>query len=386
MPVSAEALSIDQLNLANFRNYERLRLEIGRRHVVLTGANGAGKTNLLEAVSLLAPGRGLRQAAFDGLVRRGTDAGWSISAEVDAGGLVVSLATSYIFTGEGGERAHARSRRVAVDGIPQKGSGGLGRHVRILWVTPSMDRIFSGPPADRRRFFDRLVTAIDPAHAGRVSAFDRLLRERRRLLMSDGDRVWLDSVEHRLAEEGVALAAGRISALDTLRGHIRREGENGAFPWVSLTLVGEFEERLAATPAVQVEDEYRKILLDSRPLDRTTGRTLRGPHRSDLGVMHGPKGISAGICSTGEQKALLIGIIMAQARAVASTHAGGAPVLLFDEGLAHLDTERRLGLFAEIAALGAQSWFSGTDQVLFHGFDDDRLRLVIADGAATPIG
>jgi DNA replication and repair protein RecF len=381
VPVSAEALSIDQLSLANFRNYARLRLEVGRRHVVLTGANGAGKTNLLEAVSLLAPGRGLRGVAFDAVQRRGSDGGWSISAEVDAGGLVVSLSTSYMSTGE-----NPMSRRVAVDGIPQRGSAGLGRHMRILWLTPTMDRLFSGPPADRRRFLDRLVTAIDPAHAGRVSAFDRLLRERRRLLQSDGDRVWLDSVEHRLAEEGVALAAGRISALDALRGHIRREPEGGTFPWVSLNLVGEFEERLAATPAVQVEDEYRKILLDSRPLDRTTGRTLRGPHRSDMGVTHGPKGIPAGICSTGEQKALLIGIILAQARAVASAHAGGAPVLLFDEGLAHLDTERRLGLFGEIAALGAQSWFSGTDQLLFHGFDDDRLRLVIADGAATPIG
>jgi len=383
VPVSAQALSILSLSLSNFRNYARLRLEVGRRAVVVSGSNGAGKTNLLEAISLLAPGRGLRSVPFETLTRRGAGPGWSVGAEISDGDLAVSLAASYMSEGEPTGR---RTRRITVDGLPERGSAALGRHMRVLWLTPSMDRIFSGPAGDRRRFFDRLVAAIDPPHTGRVLAFEKLMKERRKLLERDGDRTWLSGLEHRMAEEAVALAAGRNSALDTLRGHVHQEVVSHSFPWVNLALAGELEERLVTTPAVQVEDEYRRMLFDSRPLDRTTGRTLRGPHRSDVAVMHGPKATPAGLCSTGEQKALLISIILAQAKAVASVQRGRTPVLLFDEGLAHLDAERRAGLFEEVAMLGAQSWFTGTDQDLFGGLDGDRLRLSIEDGRATPIG
>jgi DNA replication and repair protein RecF len=381
---TTDGLAIRRLTLKNFRNYADLRLDIDAPAIVLTGANGAGKTNLLEAISMLVPGRGLRGAAFDELIRHGCT-GWAVAAGVVSVGGRVSLGTA--FGAEvAGEKPAGGARQVVIDGAGQKGPGPLTRFMRILWLTPPMDRIFSGPRGDRRRFFDRLAVAVDADHAARLTRFEKLMRERNRLLASEnGDPGWLASLEHRMAEEAVALVAGRLFALDALEGFAGRPAKS-TFPWVKLALEGEIEGDLKHLPAVQVEDRYRRMLHDSRKLDRAAGRTLSGPHRSDLRVMHGPKGIEAGICSTGEQKAMLIGIVLALARAMKNTLGGMLPILLLDEAVAHLDAERRTGLFRELRDIGAQCWLTGTDRALFDGMDPHAAYYAVSDGALAPIG
>lgn len=356
--------AITRLTLTGFRNYEALRLTCAAPVVALTGANGAGKTNLLEAISLLAPGRGLRGAAFEELARKGGPAAWAIAADLETGDGTVALGTGWSGQNDGPE---GQGRLVVIDGHVQKGSGTIGNHLRQLWLTPAMDRLFAGPAGDRRRFMDRLVAAFDPEHAARAAVFEKLMRERNLLLSETRpDATWLASLEAHMAEAAVAIAAARLTALDALQRHIDEGRRTSAFPWGRLAVDGEMEALLATTPALRVEDEYRKILCDSRRLDAAAGRTLRGPHRSDLSVLHGPKDMPAGLCSTGEQKALLIGLILAQARAV-RTASRMAPVILLDEVAAHLDRARRSDLFAALAALGCQAWMTGTDVELFEG-------------------
>ena len=381
---STDVLAIRRLTLKNFRNYSDLRLDIDARAIVLTGANGAGKTNLLEAVSMLVPGRGLRGAALDELIRHGCD-DWAVAAEVLSFAGDVTLGTA--FRNKAAEEKPANAvRQVVIDGAVQKSPGFLARYMRLLWVTPPMDRLFSGPRGDRRRFFDRLAVAVDADHASRLARFDKLIRERNRLLANaNSDLGWLASLEHRMAEEAVALAAGRLFALDALEGFAGRP-VGSSFPWVRLSLEGEIEGDLKRLPAVQVEDRYRRMLHDSRKRDRVAGRTLMGPHRSDLKVVHGPKGMEAGICSTGEQKAMLIGIVLALARAMKNTLGGMLPVLLLDEAVAHLDAERRIGLFKELREIGAQYWLTGTDKALFDGMDPHAAFYAVGDGALAPIG
>jgi DNA replication and repair protein RecF len=227
---------------------------------------------------------------------------------------------------------------------------------------------------------------MDPDHQARVASFDKLLRERNRLLVKGGEDLhWLASLEHRMAEEAVALAAGRVAALAALQTHLRT-GAASSFPWVNLALDGDLERDLDERPAVQVEDRYRRMLSDSRKLDRAAGRTLKGPHRSDLNVVHGPKALEASACSTGEQKAMLIGIILAHAQAMKNTIGGMLPVLLLDEVVAHLDQDRRSGLFRELSDLGAQCWLTGTDRFLFRGMGDHTEFYAIKEGALAPIG
>jgi DNA replication and repair protein RecF len=380
---STDVLAIRRLTLKNFRNYSDLRVDIDARAIVLTGANGAGKTNLLEAISMLVPGRGLRGAALDELIRHGCE-DWAVAAEILSLGGDVTLGTA--FRNKAAEETPANARQVVIDGAVQKSPGSLARYMRLLWVTPPMDRLFSGPRGDRRRFFDRLAVAVDADHASRLARFDKLIRERNRLLASDNsDLGWLASLEHRMAEEAVALAAGRLFALESLEGFAGRPVES-TFPWVRLSLEGEIESDLKRLPAVQVEDRYRRMLHDSRKRDRVAGRTLIGPHRSDLKVVHGPKGIAAGICSTGEQKAMLVGIVLALARAMKNTLGGMLPVLLLDEAVAHLDAERRIGLFHELRETGAQYWLTGTDKALFDGMDPPAAFYAVSDGALAPIG
>jgi DNA replication and repair protein RecF len=381
--LQAQSLAVRQLTLKDFRNYADLRLDVASQAIVLTGENGAGKTNLLEALSLLAPGRGLRMASFDELTRHGAQGGWAVAAKIMAAGSEITLGTAY----DGGP-ADARSapRRTMIDGIPRKSSGSLARYMRVLWLTPAMDRILSGPAGDRRRLLDRLATAMDPDHQARASNFDKLLRERNRLLVKGAhDPLWLASLEHRMAEEAVALAAGRVASIATLKTHLKPES-SPSFPWVNLTLDGDLERDLETTPAVQVEDRYRRMLSDSRTLDRAAGRTLKGPHRSDLNVVHGPKGLEAAACSTGEQKAMLIGMVLAHAKAMKNTIGGMLPVLLLDEVVAHLDLERRSGLFRELRDLGAQCWLTGTDRALFGNMDDHTEFYAIKEGVLAPIG
>ena len=373
----APTLAIRRLTLTEFRNYASLRLDTGARLVALTGANGAGKTNILEAISLLAPGRGLRGASFDELPRQGGAGSWAIAAEIEAEHGPVSLGTAWSGQGDGGDGA---GRQVVIDGEAQRGSGALGEHVRLLWLTPAQDRLFAGPASDRRRFLDRMVTAFDPEHAARITVFEKVMRERNLLLEETRpDPAWLSSLEAHMAEAAVAISAARLVGLEALQSHIGEGRETSSFPWAEVAVEGEVEALVAQKPAVQVEDEYRRILADSRGLDRAAGRTLRGPHRSDLEVVHGPKRMAAGQCSTGEQKALLIGLVLAQARAV-KAGTGVPPILLLDEVAAHLDRARRKSLLEALTALGSQSWMTGTDASLFEAIGETGVIFQVEDG------
>jgi DNA replication and repair protein RecF len=378
----SSSLAIIRLTLTDFRNYSGLRLGVGSRLVALSGANGAGKTNILEAISLLAPGRGLRGAVFEDLVRQGSATGWAIAAEVDTGNGPVSIGTGWSGQGETGDSG---GRLVVIDGESQKSSGVLADYMRMLWLTPAMDRLFAGPASDRRRFLDRMVTAFDPEHGSRILVFEKVMRERNLLLEETRpDTAWLSSLEAHMAEAAVAISAARLVGLEALQTHIERAREASSFPWGQVSVEGEIEAALATTPAVRVEDEYRKILRDSRGLDRAAGRTLRGPHRSDLSVVHGPKQMAAALCSTGEQKALLIGLILAQARAV-KEGARVAPILLLDEVAAHLDRTRRKDLLDALRALGSQSWMTGTDAGLFDGMGKEGTVFHVEDGTVTEV-
>ena len=375
-------LAITRLTLTDFRNYAGLRLGVDAGLVALTGPNGAGKTNILEAISLLAPGRGLRGAIFEDLARQGGAGSWAIAAEIDMAEGPVSLGTGWSGQSEAGEGA-GQGRLVIIDGQAQKSSGALGRYMRLLWLTPAMDRLFAGPASDRRRFLDRMVAAFDPEHGSRILVFDKVMRERNLLLEEPrADQAWMSSLEAHMAEAAVAIAAARLTGLEALQAHIAAARGSSSFPWGEVSVDGDIEALVATTPAVRVEDEYRKMLRDSRGSDRAAGRTLRGPHRSDLVVVHGPKQMAAGQCSTGEQKALLIGLILAQARAVMAA-SGTAPVLLLDEVAAHLDARRRSGLFESLGALGGQSWMTGTDASLFDGIGNEGTVFHVEDGTVS---
>ena len=384
------AVRLTRLTLTGFRNYDALRLELSGAPVVLVGPNGAGKTNLMEAVSLLTAGRGLRGAQYGDLARLPEARRWAVAARLEGPLGQVRLGTAWERTGEADDEA-AAARQVLVDGKPARSSGAFGEHLRVLWLTPAMDRLFSGPASERRKFLDRLVQAFDPDHGPRVGALDKALRERNRLLAERaGDRQWLDAVEQELAEAAIAVAAARVAAIAAMRaylGEVPAGRLNSAFPVAELALEGDIEMRLGAAPAVQVEDEYRKMLHDSRKLDQAAGRTLKGPHRSDLAVTHKGRGMSARSCSTGEQKALLIGLVLAQARLV-SRVTGETPVILLDEIAAHLDETRRSALFAVLSALGCQAFMTGTDRVLFAGLDAEYLAVtggaVAASGGDSP--
>ncbi len=375
--IDPRALAITRLTLTEFRNYRDLRLTTHARLVALSGANGAGKTNILEAISLLAPGRGLRGAPFDELARQGGPGQWAIAAGVDTAHGALGLGTAWTGQPDGGE---ASARAVVIDGEPQRSSGALGEHMRLLWLTPAQDRLFAGPASDRRRFLDRLVAASEPEHGSRILVFEKVMRERNLLLAEHRpDPSWLTSLEAQMAEAAVAIAAARLVGLEALQTHIDEARAESSFPWGAVSVTGEIEALVAQKPAVQVEDEYRRILCDSRGADRAAGRTLRGPHRSDLYVVHGPKNMPAGHCSTGEQKALLIGLILAQARAVRAG-AGVSPILLLDEVAAHLDRARRGSLLEALAALGSQSWMTGTDAQLFNGIGEQGAVFHVEDG------
>jgi len=365
-------LRLTSLTLTGFRNHCSTRLAPQGCLVALAGHNGAGKTNILEAISMLMPGRGLRGAPLEDLAQTGQAVGWAVSAVVENDGLETRLGTAWrsrapVEAGDGS--VAAATREVRIDGEVQRSAGALAGHVRMLWLTPAMDRLFAGPASDRRRYLDRLTSVFDVSHGSRVNALERLLRERNRLLSEDRlDTRWLDSVEARLAEAAVAVAAARNDAVAIVAGFIeqvRAQTGAGTFPWAEIRVDGELEQQLIDRPAVQIEDEYRTLLADSRALDRAAGRTLRGAHRADLSVVHGPRQMEARLCSTGEQKALLLGLVLAQARAARETFDGAAPVLLLDEVAAHLDEVRRAGLMSELIELGSQTWMTGTDEDLF---------------------
>jgi DNA replication and repair protein RecF len=355
---------LSQLKLADFRNYAHAALDMDDRHVVLTGNNGSGKTNLLEAVSFLSPGRGLRRATLPEVTRVGAeDNGFSIFANAEGMEGDVAIGTGLENTGE------SVTRRLRLNGTNVKSVDELTDHLRVLWLTPAMDGLFSGPSADRRRFLDRLVLSIDPSHGRRASDFEKAMRSRNRLL-SDGrfDPVWLDGIETQMAALGIAMAAARHEILGLLTSLIAERSENTAFPTASLQLSG-FMDDDPLRPAVEQEEIYLAMLRDSRHRDSAAGRTLDGPHRVDLFVRHMEKDMDAGRCSTGEQKALLVGLVLAHAQLTANM-TGHAPILLLDEIAAHLDEGRRATLFDLIHVLGGQSFMTGTDALMFEALGD----------------
>jgi DNA replication and repair protein RecF len=360
------------LVLTEFRNYPALSLPLSGDHVVITGENGAGKTNLLEAVSFLSPGRGMRRAVLSDVAREGSSNGFAISATVEMDGEEVQLGTGTFGDMPGGELA----RRLRVNGAAQKSTDTLTDYLRVVWVTPQMDGLFSGPAADRRRFLDRLVLAIDPLHGQRSLDFERAMKGRNRLFEEGRtDERWYDAIETQLAEYGTAIAAARAELARLL--------EDGPFPKADLALEGTLEEQImSGMAAADMEDRYRQTLRDNRHRDMSAGRTLDGPHRSDLSVFHRPKNMAASQSSTGEQKALLVGIILSHARLVAQM-TGSAPILLLDEIAAHLDAGRRAALFGIIDDLGAQAFMTGTDRALFSALEGRAEFLSVSHGSVS---
>jgi DNA replication and repair protein RecF len=356
------ASRIHRLTLTHFRNYRVAGLTTRGDVVVLVGPNGAGKTNCIEAISFLSPGRGLRRATLEDVADNQGDGSWAVSAEVEGALGLATLGTG--IDAPSGE-APATGRRCRIDREPVSSATAFGDHLRMVWLTPSMDGLFLGAASERRRFFDRLVLAIDSQHSGRVSALDRSLRSRNRLLeVRNYDDHWCDAIERETAELAVAVAATRGQTATRLAAMLRSRGEASAFPSAQIMLDGWMENALLTEPATSVEDRYRRILRDSRPRDAAAGRTLDGPHLTDLEVIYAPKGMAARDASTGEQKALLIGLVLAHANLVAEM-TGITPLLLLDEVVAHLDPNRRAALFDELTKLGAQVWMTGADPAAF---------------------
>jgi DNA replication and repair protein RecF len=366
--------AVRRLTLTGFRCYGRLRLALGPEPVVLTGPNGAGKTNLLEAVSFLTPGRGLRRARLAEVAALGTDAGWAVAASVQSAGQTVAIGTG----GAGGEGE--AKRMVRMDGQPLRTLSDLGRVLPVLWLTPAMDRLFVEGASHRRRFLDRMVNALDAGHAERSAAYARAMRQRLALL-KDGrrDDAWLSALEAVMAAQGVAVAAARGDWRHRLA-PMAAEG-HGPFPGCALELIGGLESELAAgAAALSAEDGFRERLRANRNLDAAAGTTTEGPHKSDLSVVHLGKDMPAHLASTGEQKALLIGLVLAQARVLTRGDAP-PPVLLLDEVAAHLDGERRAALYDLLAGFPGQSWLTGTDAALFAPMRG-RARFLAVDNAA----
>jgi DNA replication and repair protein RecF len=361
---TAEAsLYVRTLKLTDFRNYARAELGLDARPVVLIGDNGSGKTNLLEAVSLLGPGNGLRSRPYSELCRKEGAGGFAVAAKIVSREDEVEIGTGL----QAGAREEMTGRTVRIAGKEQS-AGALAEHVKLVWLIPAMDGLFTGPASERRRFLDRLVLSVAPKMRTPLGRYDRAMRQRNRLFqMREGSRALFEGLEEQMAEAGAAIAAARLDAtsrLVTLIEEMREAGGEGPFPWAEIALQGRLEDALSSHSATEVEDEFRALLEEGRERDRAACRALEGPHLSDLIVSHGPKHAPASHCSSGEQKALLIGLILAKAELIKELE-GVSPLLLLDEVAAHLDQARREALFGQILALKAQAWMTGTDRGLF---------------------
>jgi DNA replication and repair protein RecF len=370
---------IRRLILASFRNYDALDLEIGGQLVALIGDNGAGKTNILEAVSLLSPGRGLRRADFSDMRRQGAAGAFALSVVLDGPHGEVQLGAGH--DPQGGNGRTCRINRTAV-----ASAAAFAQHCRVLWLTPESDGLFRGPAGDRRRFMDRLVLAVDAEHGGRVTALEKALRSRNRLLEDDRpDTAWLDAVEREAAETAIAVAAARRETVQRLAALIMAEADPlSPFPHARLAVAGDIETALNHATALEAEDWYLNVLRDNRWRDKAAGRALIGPNTSDLAVRHGPKDMPAELCSTGEQKALLLGLVLAHARLVRQM-SGLPPLLLLDEVAAHLDPQRREALFRILLTLGGQVWMTGTDAALFDTLPEGAERYFVVSGRVEPL-
>jgi DNA replication and repair protein RecF len=377
------AAFIRRLRLTNFRSYHAAQVALDRAGpVVLTGANGAGKTNLIEAISLLAPGRGLRRATMEELAFTEGDGAWAVSAEIEG---MLGLATLGTGTEPPANEEAAPTRRCRIDRESVGSATAFADHLRVVWLTPAMDPLFNGPASERRRFLDRLVLAVDAQHSSRVAALERSLRSRNRLLEdSPGDSHWLDAIEHETAEIAVAVAAGRAETVNRLSAALAAaRAQAPEFPQAEMELQGWMEQLLSDHRAVEIEDRYRALLRENRVRDAAAGRTLDGPHLSDLAVRHASKNIPAADASTGEQKALLIRLVLAHAGLIKQM-TGFAPLLLLDEVVAHLDPARRVALYDALSSLGAQVWMTGADPVAFGDIIGRAQVFIVRSGTVEP--
>jgi len=390
---TAHSVYVSKLILTNYRCYGRavLRTKCERSLVVLTGPNGAGKTNVLEAISYLAPGRGLRRAGLAEVARQPGKAGCDIEAD-KAGGAdgtwavaaTLRLGAEPVRVGTGIERPandEANNKRlVRIDSETVANSNVLGERWSVGWLTPQMDRLFIEGPSSRRRFLDRMVLGLFPDHSRQVGAYERVMRERNRLLLEKGpsaDQAWLSALETRMAEHGVAVAMARLEFAGQLAGQLASAGD-GPFPKAELAIDGWVEGMLAGgSAAVEVEQAFKDRLASERRGD--TGRSASGVHKTDLVVTHAPKAMRADLCSTGEQKALLVALVLANAK-LQTALKGQAPLMLMDEVAAHLDMDRRKALFEALASLGSQCWLTGTDKSLFEGLSDKAEFFDVSDG------
>jgi DNA replication and repair protein RecF len=372
---------VRRVALADFRSYPALDLRLSSNVAALAGDNGAGKTNLLEALSLFTPGRGLRRAELADLAREGGGGGFAVSLELtgEAGG-PLQLGTGAEIGDNG------LQKKFRIDREPVSSSRAFADHIRIVWLTPSMDGLFTGAAGDRRRFLDRLVLAVDSEHGARVNALERALRNRNRLLEERrGEKIWLDAAEREIAELAIAVAAARRETVERLAALIAAgRDDDSPFPWAEIALEGEIDRLVAERPALEAEDCFRALLRDNRARDAAAGRTLTGPQASDLMVRHGPKQCEARRASTGEQKALLVGLVLAHARLVAAM-SGIAPLVLLDEIAAHFDPSRRRALFDALTALGGQIWMTGADLGLFEDLRGRADIFAVAGGKIAPV-
>ncbi len=370
------SLSIARLYLRHFRNYPEMELQLPALPVVLTGENGAGKTNILEAISFLSPGRGLRNARLSEVGCQSTSGPWAVATTVRTVEGIRDIGTGKVSGSD--TRGESDKRAVKIDGKLLKSHTALSEIISVIWLTPQMDGLFLGSASARRRFLDRLVYHFDSGHASYILAYDYARAERAKLLKERrADPAWLLVLERKMAETGIAIAAARVQAVEYVQ-----QAMNSAitpFPKAQLSIQGAVEEALASQPALQVEEAFCAELKSKRQQDSMTGRTNAGIHRSDLLICHQGKHCEASNCSTGEQKALLLSIILAEARARLAWRQS-VPIVLLDEVVAHLDAVRREALFAEIEQLGAQVWMTGTDALLFEGIKGRAAMLKVANG------
>lgn len=357
-------LYFSNLTLSHFRSHRRAVLEVDARPVAIFGLNGAGKTNVIEAVSLFSPGRGLRRASAEDMTRRPEALGWKITGILHAKGQLHEIE----IWSEGGA-----ARQVRIDGkaAPQTA---LGRIARVLWLIPAMDRLWIEGAEGRRRFLDRMTLSFAPEHAKHALAYEKAMRERNRLLKDMvREPSWYLALEAQMADAGAAIHAGRLAALDSIAR--AQDAAQTAFPAATLELQCDMPAHA---------DDLRAVLADNRTRDLAAGRTLIGPHRADLFGVYAAKGVPARDCSTGEQKALLVSLILANARALAQDF-GAPPLLLLDEVAAHLDADRQAALYDELTALGAQAWMTGTGAEMFAALGARAQRLEVTEEAGASV-
>lgn len=367
--------AITAITLENFRNYRALTLHLPPKPVVMAGHNGAGKTNILEALSLLAPGRGLRSAKLrdmDSMAAGG--APWVVACEVTS-----RMQVTRIGMGRDGESS-ADKRILKIDGARERRQSALTQFACVQWLTPSMDQVFTEGGTARRKLLDRITFGFDPDHAARVAAYENATRERNRVLSDRGaaDPYWLSVLEQQMGEYGVAITLARLDAVRRLQDSLH-DGI-GSFPRAEIMLQGALEGWLEnGMTALEAEAKFAQRLMELRTVDAASGRANEGPQRSHLHVVHNEKNMLAERCSTGEQKALLLSLILAAARARA-LWCGMPPILLLDEVIAHLDVDKRRSLFDLISATAIQAWMTGTDAADFQGLGRNATHLEIAGG------